>query len=76
MVNAGMEKCGGVCAAFSGNDKDGYLFVLGAKNVPLRARAKEITSALSGRGGGTDQMISGSVSACAEVIRGYIEKFC
>lgn len=75
IVNAGAEKCGGICAAFSGNDREGYLFVIGSKNIPLRARAKEITAALSGRGGGTDLMISGSVSAPAAVIRAYIESF-
>ena len=76
IVNAGTEKCTGICAAFSGNDTDGYLFVIGAKNVPLRARAKEITTALGGRGGGSDAMISGSVRASAETIRAYIAGFC
>lgn len=75
LVNAGTEKCSGICAAFSGSDGEGYLFVIGARNVPLRSRAKEITAALSGRGGGTDQMISGTVTAKEETIRAYIEAF-
>ncbi len=75
MVNAGLTKCKGICAAFSGNDTDGYLFVIGAEGIPLRARAKEITAALSGRGGGSDAMISGTLKADAQTIRAYIEAF-
>ena len=75
IVNAGVEKCGGICAAFSGDDGHGYLFVIGAKQIPLRARAKEITAALSGRGGGSDQMISGTVRAAEAEIRAYIANF-
>ncbi len=75
MVNAGLEKCGGVCAAFSGTDTEGYQFVIGSREIPLRARVKEITAALNGRGGGSDQMLSGTVKADAETIRSYIEQF-
>ena len=70
-VNACVDKCGGLCGVFTGSDADGYRFVIGAKNIPLRARAKEITAALDGRGGGSDQMISGSVKASAAEIRAY-----
>ena len=74
-VNACVDKCGGLCGVFTGADADGYRFVIGAKNIPLRARAKEITSALNGRGGGSDQMISGSVKASEAEIRAYFEVF-
>ena len=72
-VNACVPKCGGICGVFSGNDADGYRFVIGAKTIPLRARAKEITAALDGRGGGSDQMISGSVKASEATIKMYFE---
>ena len=74
-VNACVPRCGGLCGVFSGNDADGYRFVMGAQNIPLRARAKEITEALNGRGGGSDQMISGSVKADEAAIRAYFEAF-
>jgi len=70
-VNSCVGKCGGLCGAFSGTDSDGYRFVMGAQNIPLRARAKEITAALNGRGGGSDQMISGAVKASEAEIRAY-----
>ena len=72
-VNACVPKCGGICGVFSGNDADGYRFVIGAKTIPLRARAKEITAALDGRGGGSDQMIPGSVKASEAMIKMYFE---
>ena len=72
-VNACVQKCTGICGVFSGNDTDGYRFVIGAQDLPLRARAKEITAALDGRGGGSDQMISGSVKASEAVIKMYFE---
>ena len=74
-VNACVDKCGGLCGVFTGSDADGYRFVIGAKNIPLRARAKEITAAIDGRGGGSDQMISGSAKAASAVIRAYFETF-
>ncbi len=74
-VNGCVTKCGGLCGAFSGSDTDGYRFVIGAQNIPLRARAKEITSALNGRGGGSDQMISGACKASEAEIRAYFEAY-
>lgn len=63
MVNGAVSKCSGVCAAFSGDDDNGYSYIIGSENVPLRNASKLINSSLSGKGGGTDQMIQGRVSA-------------
>ncbi|MGN0696982.1 MAG: alanyl-tRNA editing protein [Oscillospiraceae bacterium] len=71
LVNETIELCGGICAAFSGNDNDGYNYVMASRTVPMRARSKEINSALCGRGGGSDEMIQGSVKTSAEEIRAY-----
>ena len=72
LVNAGVERCGGVCAAFQGNDKDGYRYIIGSKNIRLRAWAKEFNGALNGRGGGSEEMIQGTVNAKAEDICAYL----
>ena len=74
-VIAGLEKCTGICAAFSEKAGGGYSFVIGSKTIALRAHAKEITSALGGRGGGSDQMLSGTVLAPHDEIIRYIEQF-
>lgn len=70
LVNAGMEAAGGVCAAFSGADGD-YRYIIGSRNVDLRAAAREINAAISGRGGGTGTMIQGSCRASRAEIEQY-----
>lgn len=72
LVNAGVPLAGGVCAAFQGNDTDGYRYIIGSANVKLRAWAKDFNAALNGRGGGSEEMIQGTVTADAEAIRTYL----
>lgn len=71
LVNEAVQLCGGICAAFSGNDENGYNYIIASKNVPLRAEAKAINAALNGRGGGKDEMIQGSAKASEAEIRAY-----
>lgn len=71
LVNAGMPLAEGVCAAFSGNDEDGYRYIIGSAHGDLRTWAKAFNSALSGRGGGTYEMIQGTVKATADQICAY-----
>lgn len=67
LVNAGMDKCGGVCAVFSGTDGD-YRFVMGSRRRDMRAFAKQIREPLAARGGGQEAMISGrSAASRAEI---------
>ncbi len=71
LVNAGMEKCGGICAAFTGSDGEGYRYVMGSKTVDLRAESKPIHAALGGKGGGQPSMIQGSIPAGRARIEAY-----
>lgn len=71
LVNVGMEKCTGVCAAFTGSDKTGYRCVMGSQSVDLRAKAKEIHGVLGGKGGGQPTMIQGTVTAARKDIEAY-----
>lgn len=72
LVNAGVPLAGGICAAFTGSDADGYRYIIGSKTVKLRAWAKEFNSALNGRGGGSEEMIQGTVKATAAELREYL----
>ena len=69
LVNLLMEKCGGMAGAFSGSDETGYMYIIGSKNIDLRARSREINSAINGKGGGTPEMIRGRAAATAENIQ-------
>ena len=71
LANGGMEKCAGICAVFTGSDKTGYRYVMGSKTVNLRAQAREINTALQGKGGGQPTMIQGSLSADRAAIEAY-----
>ena len=65
-VNAGMERAA-VCAGFLPTD-NGFRYCIGSRSADLRAAAKEINAALSGRGGGQPSMIQGTVLADRETI--------
>lgn len=70
LVNAGMKLAGGVCAVFSGQDEN-YNYIIGSENVDLRTFARELNTALQGRGGGAKTMIQGTVHAGKVQIEGY-----
>ncbi len=71
LVNMAREKCSGICAVFSGDDENGYKYIISSLNVDVKAMSKEINSALSGRGGGSSEMIQGSVNARRETIQNF-----
>lgn len=71
LVNLCHPKCGGICALFSGNDTDGYKYIIASRSRDMRALAPELNRALSGRGGGSPIMIQGSVSATQTEIEQY-----
>ena len=71
LVNLLVPKCSCMAAVFAGSDETGYRYVIGSANTDLRAAAKEINAALSGRGGGRPEMIMGSCTAPASVIREF-----
>ena len=70
MVNMGMLRCGGICAAFSG-EEGFYRYVIGSQSVNLQAMTKEMNQALHGRGGGSESMIQGSAQCTRAEIEAY-----
>ena len=70
--NIAGKKIGGILVALSGDEGD-YKYVISSSSQDLRAMAKDINSALSGRGGGRPEMIQGSFAAPLENIREYFK---
>lgn len=62
-VNALIEEHTGLCGIFSGNDMEGYTFVIGSKTVDCSAIATALRQQLSAKGGGSKLMVQGSVMA-------------
>lgn len=71
LVNGAVERGAALAAAYSGSDKAGYQFVAGSADRDLRALVKEHNAALNGRGGGSAQMVQGSVTASESAIRAW-----
>ncbi len=55
------ERCKGVAAVLSGSDETGYKYAVGSANVDVRALGKELNNTFSGRGGGSKELVQGSV---------------
>ncbi len=70
VANIGVERCGGVCAVFSGTDGDLH-FVMASRTQDMRAYLKGLPPSLAIRGGGQAQMVSGRSTAT----RAEIERF-
>lgn len=73
IANKAVPKCGGVCIVFSGNDAEGYSYIAASSNIDLRAFEKPFNTALSGKGGGSPEMIQGKVSAARIAIEEYMQ---
>ncbi len=72
-ANEAVKKCGGICGVFCGNDEDGYKYIIMSRKIDLKPLAKDINTALNGRGGGSSEMLTGSCKAKREVIEKYFE---
>lgn len=70
LANAGADKCGGVCAVFSGQDGD-WRFVMASRGTDVRAFLKEHGAALRCRGGGQAGMVSGHAAAARAELEAF-----
>lgn len=61
-------------AVFSGNEQDGYAYVLGSHQKDVVAYGKQMNEALNGRGGGKDTMFQGRTNASKEEIEKYLQE--
>lgn len=77
LINEGVTIVPGLVAGFMGNDGAGYRYIIGKNETveepDLRNIAKELNTALKGRGGGSIKMIQGSVSATRKEIEVFFE---
>lgn len=68
VINQLVETHPGICGVFSGNEENGYSFIIGSKEIDCRTIAATLREKLGARGGGSEQMIQGSVNANVEEI--------
>lgn len=74
LMNRVLEKDRILCAVFSGSDRDGYRYVIGSKEIDVRALSGEFNGAFSGRGGGRPEMVQGTAQGEENEMREWILK--
>lgn len=72
IANEGVKLTDGVFGVMS-KSSGGYSYIMASEKIPLRAKAKEINAALGGKGGGSDAMIQGSITADEQTVRDYFK---
>lgn len=73
LVLSGVKHTSKICAGFSGNDSTGYVFAIASEHINLREQAKVINLAISGKGGGSAELIQGSCSADRNTIENHFK---
>jgi len=68
-VNELCTRYNGYCGIFVGDDRNGYTFVLGSITKDCRKAATILREAFRAKGGGSERMIQGSITAISQEIR-------
>jgi len=72
-VNTLVEKYAGYCGVFSGDEENGYQFIVGSKNKDCKELAQIFRTELGAKCGGNTPMIQGSVTANAKRIKEFLK---
>ena len=62
LVSAKLPEATALCAAFSGNDTDGYSFVIGYVGDDFKQRINSLLARVNGSGGGKAPFVQGKAS--------------
>jgi Predicted metal-dependent hydrolases related to alanyl-tRNA synthetase HxxxH domain len=66
-------KCSGVAAVFSGSGQAGYKYALASAYEDVRPIGKELNQKFSGRGGGSKELVQGSLAAAQEELEQFFD---
>lgn len=69
VINDLINRYDGYCAAFAGNDTDGYRFIIGSSSRDCRELATLMRQSFDAKGGGTAPMIQGTVHTTMNALR-------
>ena len=72
LVNLLLKKGAKMAAVFSGNEREGYRYVLGSRSLDVRENGKLLNEAFHGRGGGQPEMVQGTVQGKREEIEAFL----
>ena len=74
VINELTTKYSGYCAAFAGNDTDGYRFIIGSNSKDCRKLATLLRQNFQAKGGGTAPMIQGTIIASHITLKAFLEQ--
>ena len=74
MAEEGAKRCEGVCTILTPAPDGTLRYVCAAGSTALRPISGQLNAAFSGRGGGSDLMIQGSLRAAEEQLRHFFEQ--
>ena len=72
LVNLVLSRGARICGAFSGDDRDGYRYVIGSKAQDVRKINEMLKEKFSARGGGKPEMVQGSLSGTESEIKALL----
>ena len=64
------ERCG-VAAVLSGSEREGWKYAAGSAHSDVRPLGRELNAAFSGRGGGSPELVQGTLSGSREEIENF-----
>jgi alanyl-tRNA synthetase len=71
MADGGADRCTGICGVFC-ETENGYRYVCVSRSLALRELGKRLNASCNGRGGGTDAIIQGTLSATRAQIEAFL----
>lgn len=74
-VNLLTARCCGIACVFTGNDADGYRYILGSKDTDTRILCRHLNSLFQGKGGGKPEMVQGSLTGTEKEITLAVRSF-
>lgn len=69
------ERCSGICAVFTSDDELHYKYILASKSLDVRALGKGLNDHFQGKGGGTKEMVQGSLAGNREALLEFVASF-
>ncbi|MBW7573964.1 alanyl-tRNA editing protein [Caproiciproducens sp. AGMB10547] len=69
------DRCSGIAAVLSGDDATGYQYAMASVKEDVRTFGKELNHAFHGRGGGSRELVQGTVSGLRQEIMQFIENY-
>lgn len=70
-----VDQYSGICGVFTGSDETSYKYILASKSTDVRPLGKKLNQEFAGKGGGTAEMVQGSIKGQKKSIKILFRQF-